>query len=236
MSTGLDPEEIVETMEILHRRIRERFPHRNLAEFAGRIVILGREARKRAEDLRRPIISLRVAVWTVVSVSLLLIVYALRDLHSLLTVTDGGEMMQGIEAMLSSAFFLGAAALFLFTLESRVKRRRALKAIHELRGLAHRVDMHQLTKDPQAERDRDKDTSSSPRRELTPYELNRYLDYCSELLAIVNKLGALYTVDFDDPVVLSGVDGLQRLADGLSQKIWHKMAMVDRIRASESVE
>ena len=39
-------------------------------------------------------------------------------------------------------------AIFLVTLEVRLKRRRALAAIHELRAMAHIIDMHQLTKDP----------------------------------------------------------------------------------------
>ena len=34
-------------------------------------------------------------------------------------------------------------------------------------------------------------TESSPRSSLTSFELFRYLDYCSELLAHVGKLGAL---------------------------------------------
>ena len=44
---------------------------------------------------------------------------------------------------------IGAAIFFLVTLETRVKRRRALAALHELRAIAHIIDMHQLTKDPE---------------------------------------------------------------------------------------
>ena len=44
---------------------------------------------------------------------------------------------------------VGAGVFFLMTLETRVKRRRALEAIRELRAIAHIVDMHQLTKDPE---------------------------------------------------------------------------------------
>ena len=31
------------------------------------------------------------------------------------------------------------------------------------------------------------DTPSSPLRRMTPFELTRYLDYCSEMLAIISK-------------------------------------------------
>ena len=43
---------------------------------------------------------------------------------------------------------MGAALFFLVTIEDRLKRRRALTALHELRSIVHVIDMHQLTKDP----------------------------------------------------------------------------------------
>jgi hypothetical protein len=36
------------------------------------------------------------------------------------------------------------ALLFLFTVENRIKRSRALKSLYVLRSLAHIIDMHQL--------------------------------------------------------------------------------------------
>ena len=44
---------------------------------------------------------------------------------------------------------IGAAIFFLVTIETRIKRSRALKSLHDLRALAHVIDMHQLTKDPE---------------------------------------------------------------------------------------
>ena len=97
---------------------------------------------------------------------------------------------------------IGAAILFFVSWENRIKRSRALKAIHELRAMAHIIDMHQLTKQPEscfAQR------APAAKRTLTPFELNRYLDYCSETLALISKIAALYVQDFDDPVTLSAV-------------------------------
>jgi hypothetical protein len=228
VSHALDPVELVATVELLQRRIEERFPSANLTDFCGEIVDIVRDAGERAESLARPIYFLRFLVWAVIAGAFFFLAYSLRDVRTVWSTDDLGEVVQALEAAISSAFFLGAAAVFLFTLEQRVKRRRALVAIHELRGLAHVIDMHQLNKTPKDPGLLIHDTRSSPRQELTHYELSRYLDYCSELLAIVNKTGALYVLHIDDPVALSGVDGLQRLIDGLQQKIWHKMAIVDR--------
>ena len=122
--------------------------------------------------------------------------------------------------------FIAIAIFFLMTLETRLKRRRALAAIHELRAIAHVIDMHQLTKDPERAMTPGPDTSSSPKRDLTPFELGRYLDYCSEMLALVGKLAAVYVQRFDDSVVLEAATEVEDLTTGLSQKIWQKITLV----------
>ncbi len=119
----------------------------------------------------------------------------------------------------------------MITTERRVKRGRALRAIHELRALAHVVDMHQLTKDPERVLVRTKDTPSSPKRELTADELTRYLDYCSEMLSLLGKLAALYVQRFEDPVALAAGNDVEQLTNGLSRKIWQKISIVNTARS-----
>jgi hypothetical protein len=53
--------------------------------------------------------------------------------------------------------------------------------IHRLRGAAHVIDMHQLTKDPEQTLHRLPPTQSSPERGLDRLQLARYLEYCSEV-------------------------------------------------------
>ena len=142
------------------------------------------------------------------------------------------ETFQGfielLEPALGSAVFIGAFLLFVWSLEIRWKRRRALAALHELRSLAHVVDMHQLTKDPERSRGAGPDTESSPKRELTPFLLGRYLDYCGELLALLSKVAALYAQAFEDDVALTAVDQIEGLTTGLQRKIWQKIMLLDR--------
>jgi hypothetical protein len=115
------------------------------------------------------------------------------------------------------------------TAEDRLQRREALGYIRELRAIAHIVDMHQLTKDPDRMLQRVADTASSPKRSLTRDQLGRYLDYCSELLALTSKLAALYAERFNDSVVLQAVDEVEALTSGLSAKIWQKIMVLDAI-------
>ena len=112
------------------------------------------------------------------------------------------------------------------TVESRIKRHRCLRELHELRSYAHVVDMMQLTKDPQRATDGSEDTAASPDRDLTNFQLSRYLDYCSELLSLTGKLAALYVQDFDDPVALGAVKEIEDLTTGLSRKIWQKLMVL----------
>ena len=144
------------------------------------------------------------------------------------TVWDASNFIQASESLLGDVVFLGAAIAFLLTLETRRKRGRALDAINELRALAHIIDMHQLTKDPEMVLGHHAPTAAAPARNMTAFELNRYLDYCSEMLALVSKIAALYVQSFPDSAALAAVDEIESLTTGLSQKIWQKLVILDR--------
>jgi hypothetical protein len=132
------------------------------------------------------------------------------------------DFVQGVEAAINDLVFLGIAIFFLLTIETRLKRRRALAALHQLRSIAHVVDMHQLTKDPEQLLTNPPATASSPARTMTRVELGRYLDYCSEMLSLTSKIAALFVERFDDPVTLAAVNEIESLTARLSRKIWRR--------------
>ncbi len=72
-----------------------------------------------------------------------------QRLASSTTVSGLSDFVQGVEAGINDLVFLGIAIYFLASIEGRLKRRTALRRIHQLRSIAHIVDMHQLTKDPE---------------------------------------------------------------------------------------
>lgn len=111
-----------------------------------------------------------------------------------------------------------------------MKRTRALRVLHDLRAVSHVIDMHQLTKDPsQIMNPAAISTKSSPKRVLTPFQLTRYLDYCSEMLSLIGKLAALYAQSLPGPVVVAAVNDIETLTNALSRKIWQKIVMLDDI-------
>jgi len=125
---------------------------------------------------------------------------------------------------------LSLALLFLISLETKVKRRTALRMLHRLRSIAHVVDMHQLTKDPDQAVRSTPPTDASPERTLIQAQLGRYLDYCSELLALVSKLAAVLAQHQQDPVVLGAVNDIEVLTSSLSRKIWQKITILEIAR------
>jgi hypothetical protein len=224
--TALDANRIVETLERLERRILERFPNASLTGVAKELLGLAHVAARKAVMLERPILWIRVLSSVLIAGMLVLIVVGLVLVKWPTVVQDGRELVQLTESAVNDAIFVSIAVFFLAGWEARVKRSKALRAVHRLRSIAHVVDMHQLTKDPYHLLN-DSPTPSSPERSMTRLELVRYLDYCSELLSLTSKLAALYVQHLPDPQVQAAVNEVVTLTTGLSGKIWQKIVILD---------
>jgi hypothetical protein len=227
MYRSLDAEKIILTVKILSKRIEERFPGSGLNRVCGELHTVAVKSQQRSNWIARPLTSLRLLVALLITTMIVGLAMIVRSSSLPRTGFDLVGLVQASEAGLNVVILLGAGILFLVTTERRIKRGRALKAIHELRALAHVIDMHQLTKDPERALVRTKGTASSPKETLTPAELTRYLDYCSEMLSLIGKLAALYVQQFDDPVALAAVNDVEQLTNGLSRKIWQKISILN---------
>ena len=223
---SLDADEIVRTIDTLSRRIEERFPRGGLGAVCRELLTIAQHAKERAQWIARPILALRV---TTAGLAVLIVAGLGLTLTRLQPPAGGfeiGQFIQVLEAGINDLVLIGAAIFFLGTLEGRIKRRRALRALHELRSIAHIIDMHQLTKDPERTTGQAPATESSPTKRMTPLQLGRYLDYCSEMLSLTGKVAALYVQQFDDSVALQAVNEIEDLTTGLSSKIWQKLMIL----------
>jgi hypothetical protein len=221
---ALDPDKTIQTLRILTDRIEERFPGASLAGVCRELLTIAEETCSRIRWLSKPHAIIRGAVLVVIALAVWLGWYVVGRVKFH---TDGFSIEE-LEAATNGAVLLGAALFFLISLESRLKRRGVLAAINELRAISHVIDMHQLTKDPsQVTTTAGQRTRSSPQRVLTPFELSRYLDYCSELLSLIGKLAALYAQSTSDGIVLQSVNDIESLTNGISRKIWQKIMILD---------
>jgi hypothetical protein len=229
----LDEAQIIQTLTRLRDRVAERFPDSGLRGVTNELLVLAGEASDCVAGLQRPNWPIRIGVGAAIALMVAVLALAAYTLRVPSHVNGITDLVQGLEAAINDLIFLGAAIFFLVTLEGRLKRRRALRALHELRSVVHIVDMHQLTKDPERLMSPQPDTPSSPPRPMTTSELGRYLDYCSELLSLTSKIAATFVQGFNDPVVLGAVNEIETLATGLSGKVWQKITLLERAVARE---
>lgn len=228
----LEPEKILATLDTLARRVGERFPESGLFRVATDLAGLGAKVAQRTRGLSRPFLLLRSGVWLLLIGLVAGQIYLLRfaPFHAEPGAPDLLSAFQGLEAAVNLLLLAGAGVWFLLTLEERMKRRRALDALHELRSIAHIIDMHQLTKDPTIILGNyHRRTSHSPARVMSEFELTRYLEYCAEMLALVGKLAALYAENMRDPVVIEAVNDIENLCGNLGRKIWQKITIIKQL-------
>jgi hypothetical protein len=219
-------EEIQKTIQRLCLRIKEHFPDRDLGNVCNNLHAISEEADETVEWIAKPNYILRLAVYTGIVLSALFIVHSITVIN---VNTDGiniAELVQMAGAALDGLALIGAGIIFLVTLENRRKRQRVIHAVNHLRCIAHIIDMHQLSKDPDPIADGSSPTPYLPGQQLTAQELARYLDYCADMLSLVSKTGFLYVQRFHDPVATEAVNDLEDLCTGLARKIWQKIMII----------
>jgi hypothetical protein len=222
----LEPRLIAETINLLHKRIQTRFPASGLAAVAEKLCRVTERAGATSNWIARPIWPLRILVYSLTA----MIILGLGLTLWTLPLPQGGlelaQFIQVLESAINDVVLIVAAVFFLGSIETRIKRERALRSIHELRAIAHVIDMHQLTKDPEWVLDRGTESAVLPPRSMTAFQLSRYLDYCTEMLAITGKIAALYIQRFEDSVALQAVNEVEDLTSGLSSKIGQKLMIL----------
>ena len=221
----LDPDKIIETLEKLEKRISARFPGSGLGRVADNLTKTARATSATVQKIARPNFTLRVLVGLLIGFFVVVAVMLGKRALGLQASTELTNIVQGLDAGVSLLVVIGGAAYYLSTVESRLRNDKALKALHGIRTIVHVIDMHQLTKDPSAYGA--PVTSASPERHMSPFELQRYLSYCSELLSLTSKVAALYADRLRDPVVVDAVGDIERLSSQLSLKMWQKIEFME---------
>ncbi len=228
---------VLATVRRLEQRIEARFPGRGLTRVAGELAGLVETVESSTASARgrrswlRPLS--RFGIVAVIAITGTVMVLALRA-----TITDapddGREWLPLLESAVNDLVFAALAIWFLYSVPERLQRESVLTLLHRLRSLAHIVDMHQLTKDPERLRSSFRPTTASVEMDLTPQQLEYYLDYCSELLSLIGKAAALCAEASRDPVVLDTVSTVETLTVSLDRKIWQKIAVLNAERSADS--
>lgn len=113
---------IIITAEVLHRRIEERFPRRNLKNISAEVVEIAQEARERIKAYSQPNYWLRSLIILALLLFVLGIYITIRQLDFEIANQKLFDILTILEAAINDAIFLGAAIFFLVTLEQRLKQ------------------------------------------------------------------------------------------------------------------
>ena len=215
---------VADTVDLLGRRIAARFPGRGLTRVADELARLVRDVEEGTAQVRTRLhwvrVACRIGVAVVVLATVTALFLALRDVGR---IDSSVDWLPLIESAINDVVFAAIAVFFLLALPNRIERRHLLDLLHRLRSLAHIVDMHQLTKDPERLRPDFTETAVSPEIDLDRAGMEHYLNYCSELLSLIGKACALCAEESQDPVVLETVARIETLTTAMARKIWQKI-------------
>ena len=229
MFRELDISKISDEIHLLSLRIQDRFPSASLLNVCRELNKLANKGRNTLYEYSKPYLYYRILSYLFFIVAFLSVVAAVANfIHALFFNFSNhnirlsqSESIQSVEALLNIIVMVVAGVFFLFKIEGRSKQKKILKSLQELRTIIHIIDMHQLTKDPEILLQ--EKTTHSPSRTLTKKELNRYLNYCIEMLSLTSKVAAAHGKNINDQLVLEEIHNIETLASLLSNKIWQKI-------------
>jgi hypothetical protein len=230
----LEPVPVIETARRLRDRIGARFPDRGIHRVAQELAALTEQVADTSAGTRRRSRLVRAGSRAMIVVVVLVAVVAFGfAVESAFTEApdNGLDWLPLIESAVNDIVFVAIAVVVLHSVPERVQRADLLAKLHRLRSLAHIIDMHQLTKEPESLRDAFAGSLDDTGVDLTPEQVEYYLEYCTELLSIVSKAAALCAEESQDDVVLTTVSTIESLTLGMSRKVWQKILVLGDERA-----
>ncbi|MGX9791845.1 hypothetical protein [Mycobacterium sp. MMS18-G62] len=227
----LAADHVESTVAQLERRIHARFGERGLTKAArdlgDLVVLIQSEAGQSHARLRRMTMAARAGSITIVAATVIALAFTLRS-----AVIEGlahtADWVPLVESFVNDLVFAAIAVVFLWAFPERLERRSLLRMLHRLRSLAHVIDMHQLSKDPEQLNPTYVPTAQSVLHGLDADQLYHYLGYCSEMLSLTAKTAALGGEHTTDGVVLETISYIENLTTELSNKIWQKISLLPR--------
>ena len=216
----LDPAKIVETAENLARGVGERLPASTLAGLAEELAAIAHATDERARQARRPIYAVRVGSVMAIGMAALGLWYLAKHIHARWEFGTITELFEATDAGFNLLVLLAGALWFCITIEARIKRKKALDFLGELREFIHVIDVTQLYYTPDLYRTDPATSHSSLNLDYT------YLLSCTQMLGVISNLAPLYTRGAAGDSILRTVSEIEMLADSITAKLHSKAGMV----------
>ncbi len=130
------------------------------------------------------------------------------------------EVFEAADAGSNLLILLAGALWFLITIENRIKRKKALMFIEELREFIHVIDVTQLYYTP-AVYNPDHETA----RTSVSFDYTYFL-FCTQMLAAISNLAPLYTRGAANDSILRAASEVEGLANAITVKLLSKAESV----------
>ena len=178
---------------------------------------------------RQPIFTIRAGSVLAILASLAGIWYLARHIHTRWEFGTITELFEATDAGFNLVVILGGALWFFISLESRIKRKKALAFIEELREFIHVIDVTQLFFTPEIYKLDPADCRRSSSLELD----YTYLLFCTQMLGVISNLAPLYTRGAAGDSIMRAAFEVEMLANAISSKLFTKTAAVRSMSTAE---
>ena len=201
-----------------------------LAKVCRELVSIGADTQHRAEAIAKPHTAVRIIVYVAIAAGVIGLVTVALVFTQSVQLQMGNEvfgLFQGIEAAMNITVLTGAALFFLVTPRNPHQAASGVGRPARLpldRARHRHASIDQGSERPARSHHADRLVAGAHHG---PIRLMRYLDYCSEMLSLTNKLAALYAQNLPDSVVIDTVNDIEELTTNLSSKIWQKISILE---------
>ena len=226
MSYKLNHEKFLLLAKSVHQKIEQRFASRGIERLAGKVYKVCLKASLETKHIKHANYWLRGTIVFVLALVAILFFMLLKNIIIKFPISLT-NLIQSLDAGISTLIYTSAGLVLLLNLERKLRRKKALGKLNELRSLAHLIDIHQIHKDPELILSGQlKHSSGDP---MSAQELSYYYNYCSELLMLLGKVATIYVQDDDDPATITAANEIESLVNDLSRKVWQKNMLLHQL-------
>lgn len=231
-----DIHEVQVRMEELLVRIKERFPERQLVERAEAVLSAANEADEKIKWMKRKSI-LRTLFPILLVVGSGFSMYKFRpDVRMKMgnEVVNENDIASFLADSLTAIGIVATVAGILFVKSQQsFKREKKFKIAAELEDLCTSINHGQLPKNPgRLYRGEGENTKASLPIEMTPVDMECYLDYVSNLLSHIGAIAAHYKQALTDSAARTAFADVGHAARETTTKIWQKEIILTLYKTS----
>ena len=221
----LTPTKVIKTSESLSGEIIERYPDSEIADLSLNLIKIAKNTEEKINDATKPIYWLRFASAIAICLIVAAPIFTIQITEAKWEFETITDLFEAADAGVNMVILLVGTLWFLFNIEARQWRKKALSALTEIREFIHVIDVMQLYFSPSL-----KEEETSLTRGGQAVDL-RYLFLCSRMVGVLSNVAVLFTQGESDEAVWRAVSEIESLANAVALKLTNKIEVLPLVRA-----